>query len=400
AIINVLQRMHRIKAGALNYALRDTAADVELLAVIDSDYVVDPNWLTDCFAAFDDEKIAIVQAPQDYRDSGESLFKSMIYAGYAGFFGIGKVNRDARNAIIQHGTMTIVGRSVLQSVEGWSEWCITEDAELGLRILEQGYRTSYVPRSYCRSLMPDNFLDYKKQRFRWAYSSVLILRHHMRYFLSLKRSKLTAGQRYHFIAGWLLWMADGLGLMFNCVALTYSAQMILFPYVVNPPEVMMSRLPIGFFVFKLSKMLVLYRGLMQANIVQSIGAGIAGLTVSHTIARAMLAGLTTTSIGFFRTPKMSDAHGFKQAMLDAREEALIAIALILAAVSISARDDAYLVDTRLWIALLLIQSVPYVSAVILSFISTFENLPTRLFDNTPENPLLGRLTSSLVRGER
>lgn len=388
------------KAGALNYALRHTAADAELIAVIDSDYIVDPNWLNECVAAFDDEQIAIVQAPQDYRDGGESLFKSMIYAEYAGFFGIGMVNRDARNAIIQHGTMTIVRRSVLQTVDGWSEWCITEDAELGLRILEQGYRTSYVPRSYGRGLMPDNFLDYKKQRFRWAYGSVLILRHHMRYFLSLKRSKLTPGQRYHFIAGWLPWMADGLCLMFNCIALIYSVMMILFPYVFNPPEVMMSLLPIVFFVFKLSKMLVLYRWRMQANLIQSIGAAIAGLAVSHTIARAMLAGLKTTSIGFFRTPKMSEAHGLLQAIMDAREEALIGIALILAAVSIGARDDAYLADTRLWIVLLLIQSIPYVSAVLLSIISTLEKLPTRLFDNSPENSLLGRLADSLVRAER
>lgn len=388
------------KAGALNYALRHTAADVELVAVIDSDYVVDPNWLNDCVAVFDDDQIAIVQAPQDYRDGGESLFKSMIYAEYAGFFGIGMVNRDARNAIIQHGTMTIVRRSVLQNVEGWSEWCITEDAELGLRILEEGYRTSYVPRPYGRGLMPDNFLDYKKQRFRWAYGSVLILRQHMRYFLSLKRSKLTSGQRYHFVAGWLPWMADGLCLMFNCIALVYSILMIFFPYVFNPPEVIMTLLPIGFFVFKLSKMLVLYRWRMQANIWQSIGAGIAGLAVSHTIARAMLAGLKTTSIGFFRTPKMSEAHGLWQAIMDAREEALFAIALILAALSVGARDDAYLADTRLWIALLVIQSVPYISAVLLSVISTLEKLPTRLFDNSPENSLLGRVADSLTRVER
>lgn len=387
------------KAGALNYALNHTADDVELVAVIDSDYIVDPDWLRNCTVAFDDEEIAIVQAPQDYRDGGDSLFKSMIYAEYAGFFGIGMVNRDARNAIIQHGTMTIVRSSVLRNVEGWSEWCITEDAELGLRILEEGHRSAYVPRSYGRGLMPDNFLDYKKQRFRWAYGSVLILRHHMRFFLSLKRSKLTSGQRYHFIAGWLPWMADGLCLMFNCIALFYSVLMIMFPYVFNPPEVMMSLLPIGFFVFKLSKMLVLYRWRMQANILQSLGAGIAGLAVSHTIARAMLAGLKTTSIGFFRTPKLAECHGFKQAFLNVREEALIATALIIAALTISGRDDAYLTDTQLWITLLLIQSVPYMSAVLLSLVSTFEKLPNKLFDNKPENSLLGRLTDKLVQAD-
>lgn len=388
------------KAGALNYALKHTADDAQLIAVIDSDYIVDPDWLKDCTPAFDQADIAIVQAPQDYRDADGSLFKSMIYSEYAGFFGIGMVNRDARNAIIQHGTMTIVRRTVLEQVDAWSTWCITEDAELGLRILEQGYRAAYIPKSYGRGLMPDNFLDFKKQRFRWAYGSVLILRHHMRYLLSLKRSKLTSGQRYHFLAGWLPWLADGLCLMFNCVALSYCVLMVLYPYVFNPPEVMMSLLPIGFFVFKLSKIMVLYRWRMQANLLQSIGAGIAGLAVSHTIARAMLAGLHDTTIGFFRTPKLVDKHSFWQALNDAREEALIGFALILAAVTISMRDDAYLSDTRLWITLIVVQSVPYVAAVILSLVSAFENLPIRLFSDKQEDSLLGRLTASLVRAER
>lgn len=385
------------KAGALNYALQKTAPDAELIAVIDSDYVVDADWLKDCTPAFDQADIAIVQAPQDYRDADSSLFKSMIYSEYAGFFGIGMVNRDARNAIIQHGTMTIVRRTVLEQVDKWSTWCITEDAELGLRILEQGYRAAYVPKSYGRGLMPDNFLDFKKQRFRWAYGSMLILRHHLRFLLSLKRSKLTSGQRYHFVAGWLPWMADGLCLMFNCVALSYSVLMVLYPFIFNPPEVMMSLLPIGFFVFKLSKILVLYRWRMHANLLQSIGAGIAGLAVSHTIARAMLAGLHNTSIGFFRTPKMADKHSFWNALNDAREEALIGLALILAAVAIGMRDDAYLSDTRLWITLLAVQSMPYIAAVIMSLVSTFENLPARLFTSKQEDSLLGRLTASLVR---
>src|SRR4029450_6605460 len=83
-------------------------------------------------------KIAIVQAPQDYRDAQESFFKAMCYAEYRGFFSIGMVPRNERNAIIQHGTMTLVRRTALDDAGGWAEWCITEDAELGLRLFEHG----------------------------------------------------------------------------------------------------------------------------------------------------------------------------------------------------------------------------------------------------------------------
>jgi cellulose synthase/poly-beta-1,6-N-acetylglucosamine synthase-like glycosyltransferase len=49
------------------------------------------------------------------------------------------VTRNDRNAIIEHGTMTMVRTAVLREVGGWAEWSITEDAELGLRIFEHGY---------------------------------------------------------------------------------------------------------------------------------------------------------------------------------------------------------------------------------------------------------------------
>ena len=388
------------KAGALNFALEHTAPDAELVAVIDSDYVVAPDWLSACTPPFDDPEISIVQAPQDYRDGDESLFKSMIYCEYAGFFGIGMVNRDARNAIIQHGTMTIVRRRTLEAVEGWSEWCITEDAELGLRILAEGHRARYVPCSHGRGLMPDNFLDYKKQRFRWAYGSVLILRHHLRHFLSLSRSKLTGGQRYHFLAGWLPWMADGLSLMFNIIALFFSVMMILFPHVFTPPEIILSLLPIAFFFFKLTKMLVLYRWRMKATFAQSVAAGVAGLAVSHTIARAMLEGLRSTSLGFFRTPKAASSHSLTKALLDAREELLFAVALLLAAFAIGLRDDAYLTDTRLWMTLLVVQSVPYIAAVLLSLISAFSRLPRSFVGVDPGHSLLARLPEALDASKR
>src|SRR5579859_4009810 len=223
------------KAGALNFALERTAADAAIVAVIDSDYVVDPRWLHDLTPSFQDARVAIVQAPQDYRDASESAFKAMCYAEYRGFFHIGMITRNERNAIIQHGTMTMVRRAQLDAT-GWAEWCITEDAELGLRIFEAGFEASYVPRSYGRGLMPDTFIDFKKQRFRWAYGAMQILKRHARAFF-MEGGPLSPGQRYHFVAGWLPWIADGCNMLFNIAALGWSAAMVLNPHRFDPPLV-------------------------------------------------------------------------------------------------------------------------------------------------------------------
>jgi cellulose synthase/poly-beta-1,6-N-acetylglucosamine synthase-like glycosyltransferase len=64
-----------------------------------------------------------------------ALFKKLCYAEYKGFFHIGMVTRNDRDAIIQHGTMTMIRRSVMDQLK-WAEWTICEDAELGLRVFE------------------------------------------------------------------------------------------------------------------------------------------------------------------------------------------------------------------------------------------------------------------------
>ena len=366
------------KAGALNYALERTDAVAEVVAVIDSDYLVEPNWLRELVPLLDDPQMAIVQAPQDYRDGDESLFKAMCQAEYRGFFNIGMVTRNERNAIIQHGTMTMVKRHVLDEVGGWGEWCITEDAELGLRVFEQGYAATYVPHSYGRGLMPDNFLDFKKQRFRWAYGAVLILRQHLGQLLGLRKSRLTAGQRYHFIAGWLPWLADGFNLAFNLAAVAWTVGMVLFPEYVAPPHVIFAALPLTLFVFKIAKMFFLYRLRVQASLRQSLAAGLAGLALSHVIARAMVTGFVTRGIGFFRTPKQAESHGLVRALLDAREELLFLTALALGAYAVLMRIDGDLLDVRVWSLMLLMQGVPYAAAVLVSLLSAAPRLPGRL----------------------
>lgn len=366
------------KSGALNFALGETAPEAEIVAVIDSDYVLDPGWLKEMVPLFADPDMAIVQSPQDYRDGGENAFKAMCQAEYRGFFHIGMVTRNERNAIIQHGTMTLVRRTVLDEVKGWAEWCITEDAELGLRIFERGYDAIYVPHSYGKGLMPDTFLDFKKQRFRWAYGAVLILRRHLWELLGLRRTNLTWGQRYHFIAGWLPWFADGFNLAFNIAALGWSLGMIWFPEHVAPPHILFAVLPFTLFLFKILKMFFLYRHRVVATLRQSIAAGLAGLALSHTIARAMLTGFVTRGVGFFRTPKQAHANALFRALLNSREELLFMIALIFAAYGISLRPDDDMLDLRVWILLLCMQAIPYLAAVLLSLVSGLPKLSAGL----------------------
>ncbi|HHP7235600.1 MAG TPA: glycosyltransferase [Desulfobacterales bacterium] len=378
-----VDRLSGYKAGALNFALVHTSDRAAVIAIIDSDYQVNPDWLKRLVPFFQRSSVALVQAPQDYRDDQENLFKSMCFAEYRGFFSIGMITRNERNAIIQHGTMSLVRRDVLEAIGGWGEWCITEDAELGLRIFEAGHEALYLPKSFGKGLMPDTFQDYRKQRFRWAYGAIQILRRHFGQVLQVRSSRLTFGQSYHFVAGWMPWIADGINLLFNAGAVTWSAAMIIAPRRVDPPLAELSLLPLTFFAFKAAKMLYLYRTRVRASILQTLAAGMAGLALSHTIGKAVLTGFFTRNLPFFRTPKWADSHPLMRALVGVHQEAAILLVLWLCAAGVYGRQIIDNPDLHLWIFVLLVQSLPYLSAVLVSLISALPRLPARFLGKMP-----------------
>ena len=48
-------------------------------------------------------------------------------------------SRPARDGAIFAGTLGLIRRVALEQLGGWDEWCITEDAELSLRLLRAGW---------------------------------------------------------------------------------------------------------------------------------------------------------------------------------------------------------------------------------------------------------------------
>ena len=371
------------KAGALNYALERTHPQADVVAVIDADYIVQPNWLKDLVPQFEKSAIAIVQAPQDYRDGHQNAFKALCNAEYKGFFYLGMVTRNERNAIIQHGTMTLVRRSFLQAVGGWGVSTVTEDTELGLRILEQGHEAVYIGHSYGKGLVPDTFHDYKTQRYRWAYGAMQIMREHAGELLGFKSSQLTAGQRYHFVSGWLPWMADGLNLLFTLLVMVWSVLMLSSPVAHNAPPLLISVVPIMFFNFRVVKLFTLYIGPVKANVKTALAATLAGLSLSYTIGRATLAGvLSGRRIPFIRTPKMTGRLALFSALSAARDETLLVLVLLVLAVCVSLQLGFESAENLLWCLVLCTQSLPYLSAVVVSLVAA---MPTR---KAPENGMI------------
>src|SRR5438105_3832093 len=60
------------KAGALNEATRRLAPQVEIIGIIDADYIVEPHFLQAMVGHFDDPTVAFAQSSQNYRDWQDS----------------------------------------------------------------------------------------------------------------------------------------------------------------------------------------------------------------------------------------------------------------------------------------------------------------------------------------
>jgi exo-beta-1,3-glucanase (GH17 family)/cellulose synthase/poly-beta-1,6-N-acetylglucosamine synthase-like glycosyltransferase len=374
------------KAGALNFALSQTSPDAKVVGVIDSDYIVESNWLKSLIPYFDDAKVGWVQAPQDHREWESDLFKEMINWEYAGFFHIGMVSRNEYDAIIQHGTMTLIRKEALEQVGNWGEGYICEDAELGLRLLEANYNSVYVNYSFGLGLTPDSFTGYKKQRYRWAYGAMQILRGHWRSLLPGSKSGLSSGQKFQFVAGWLPWFADALFLIFTMASVVWSIGLTFFTRHFDFPLIEFAIPTIFVFFFKLTTHLFLYQTRVKCSVRRQLLSAIAGMGLTFTIARAVIHGLVTKSIPFMRTPKMENKPALMKGILGAWEELALASSQWICAAAVLNVWGIHDRDAKLWAAVLIVQSMPYLAAVITSMANAIPGL-SRLTNPQPATGL-------------
>jgi exo-beta-1,3-glucanase (GH17 family)/cellulose synthase/poly-beta-1,6-N-acetylglucosamine synthase-like glycosyltransferase len=358
------------KAGALNFALGETDPRAEIVGVVDSDYVVRQDWLQATVAHFDAPRVAVVQAPQAHRDWQHNAFQRMCSWEYDGFFRIGMHHRNERDAIIQHGTMTLVRKVALASTGGWSEWCICEDAELGLRLMHAGWETRYIDEVLGRGLTPSNFAGYKSQRFRWAFGAMQILKRRWGWLWGDKDGQpgLTSGQRFHFLTGWFSWFADALHLFFTLASVAWTVGMVVSPEHFSLPLDLFVIPVIGFFILKAFFGPALYRVRVECGWADVLGASLASMALSHAIARGILLGLVQKKGTFVVTPKSWQSGGKRKWIGAVREEVvlLVGIAVCIAG-TLQAMPMQY--ETMLWIAILATQSIPYLSAFAVALIS-------------------------------
>lgn len=357
-----LENWPGFKAGALNEAVRRLPAGVDVVGIVDADYLVQPDWLKQTAGYFADPEVAFVQSPQDYRDWADDDYLRGLYHSYKYFFDVSMPARAHRNAIIFAGTMGLIRLSALQEIGGWDADIITEDAEASLRMLAHGHRGVYVNRAFGRGLMPLDFDGLKKQRYRWALGGVQILRRHLGLLLR-GGGKLTLGQRVHYLLGSLQWFGELLMAAFTMLLLaTALATAMHHQLPIRRITGAALAVPLAFLVTGVLRAVWAIRATSGCGWRDAFNALRVWFALSWVVALACVGGLVTEKPAFLRTPKRQEGQGtLLRALRSSRTEALAALLSVLGAAAMVVRAPSWAAAALA--VLLLFQAFLYSNAV-------------------------------------
>jgi cellulose synthase/poly-beta-1,6-N-acetylglucosamine synthase-like glycosyltransferase len=157
----------RTKPRALNVAL--SLARGAFVAVFDAEDRPDPDQLRRALAAFaaDRGRLACAQARLTIDNTADNWLTRLFTAEYAGLFDVFLPALAALKLPLPLGGSSNHFRAdVLRHVGAWDPHNVTEDADLGMRLARDGYRTTVIDSSTFEEA-PARMRSWLRQRTRW-----------------------------------------------------------------------------------------------------------------------------------------------------------------------------------------------------------------------------------------
>lgn len=163
------------KSGNMNNAVAHLSAHGGLgdfIAVLDADFIAQPDFLKRAAALFRDKEVGIVQTPQHFfnADPIQHTFGSggIMPDEQRFFFDVMLPAKDAWGTAFCCGTSSICRREALMDVGGFPVESITEDMLLSIKMRTKGWRTVYLNEKLSFGLAPEGLSEYVTQRGRWC----------------------------------------------------------------------------------------------------------------------------------------------------------------------------------------------------------------------------------------
>ncbi|GMR21205.1 MAG: glycosyltransferase family 2 protein [Gammaproteobacteria bacterium] len=187
-LILVPDSLPKTKPKACNYALN--FARGEFITIYDAEDIPEPDQLKKVVAAFQmaPRNTVCIQARLNYYNARENWLTRMFTLEYSLWFDFYLPALEALNIPIPlGGTSNHFKMHILREVNAWDPFNVTEDADLGVRITQLGYRVGIV-NSTTFEEANSNVLNWIRQRSRWIKGYMQTYLVHMRHPLHLHRS--------------------------------------------------------------------------------------------------------------------------------------------------------------------------------------------------------------------
>lgn len=167
------------KAGNLNNALKHSSGD--FIVVIDADTVPQPELITHTLGYFEDEKVAIVQLPQEFynKDSfqhAKNRKGTPSWHEQTLFYRVIQPGKNRINSAFWCGSPSVIRRSAIEEIGGIATETITEDIHTSIRLHSRGFKIIYHDELLAYGIAPQTLNSFSVQRLRWAQGTMQLLR--------------------------------------------------------------------------------------------------------------------------------------------------------------------------------------------------------------------------------
>ena len=166
-IVVVPDSLPKTKPKACNYGL--SYAKGEYLVIFDAEDIPDPLQLKKAYLGFQkaSSKVACLQAKLNYYNPKQNILTRFFTAEYSLWFDLTLIGLQSFNSTIPlGGTSNHFKTKVLRELLGWDPFNVTEDADLGIRLFNKGFKTAMID-STTYEEATSKVKNWIRQRSRW-----------------------------------------------------------------------------------------------------------------------------------------------------------------------------------------------------------------------------------------
>ena len=154
------------KAGALKEGLK--IAKGEFIAIFDSDFLPETDWLKRTIPHFKDEKIGVVQTRWAHLNRNYSILTKIQAFALDAHFTLEQVGRNSKGHFINfNGTAGVWRKTCIIDAGNWEGDTLTEDLDLSYRAQLKNWKFKYLENVQTPAELPIVISAARSQQFRW-----------------------------------------------------------------------------------------------------------------------------------------------------------------------------------------------------------------------------------------